>query len=103
VIGHEVADPDRTDLAVGQELLQRLVGVDGELELAGQGLVQDQQVELVDPEFACALVEAVQRLAVAVVADPDLRLDEDLRAVETGAADRLADLALVEVRRAVSM
>ena len=34
------------------------------------------------PELARALVEGVQRLVVAVVADPDLGLDEDLRAVD---------------------
>jgi hypothetical protein len=61
--------------------------------------VQDQEVDLVDPELARALVEGVQRLVVAVVGDPDLRLDEDLGAVEAGATDRLADLALVEVCR----
>jgi hypothetical protein len=43
VVGHEVADPDRADLAVGQERLQGLVGADGEVELARQGLMQDQQ------------------------------------------------------------
>jgi hypothetical protein len=34
--------------------------------------VQDQQIDLVDAELACALVEGVQRLVVAVVGDPDL-------------------------------
>ena len=56
-----------------------------------------QQVDLVDAELAGALVKAVQRLVVAVVADPDLGLQEDLRPVQTGAAHRLADLALVAV------
>lgn len=100
---HEVADPDRTDLAVGQQSLQRLVGGDGELELSRQGLVQDQQVDLVEAELARALVEGVQGLVVAVVGDPHLRLDEDLRAVEAGATQkptqRLAHLALVAVGR----
>ena len=41
--------------------------------------MQDQQVDLVDPELSGALLEAVQRLVVAVVADPDLGLQEDLR------------------------
>jgi len=61
--------------------------------------VQDQQVDLVDAELAGALVEAVQRLVVAVVADPDLGLHEDLVAGEPGAVYGLADLALVAVRR----
>ena len=56
-----------------------------------------QQVELLDAELAGALVERVQRVVVAVVADPDLRLDEHLVAVDAGAADALADLALVAV------
>ena len=86
VVGHEVADPDRADLAVGQQRLQRLVGADGEVELARQRLVQDQQVDLVDAELAGALVEGVQRLVVAVVGDPDLGLDEDLRAVDARSA-----------------
>ena len=47
--------------AVGQQLL----------EVDRQWLVQDQQVDLVDAELGGALVEAVQRLVVAVVADPD--------------------------------
>jgi hypothetical protein len=42
-------------------------------------LVQDQQVDLVDPELAGAFFKAVQGLVVAVVADPDLGLQEDLR------------------------
>ena len=67
------------------------------LEVRGQGLVQDQQVDLVDAELAGALLEAVQRLVVAVVADPDLGLEEDLGAVQPGVADRLADLPFVAV------
>ena len=47
--------------------------------------MQDQQVDLVDAELAGALVERVQGLVVAVVADPDLGLDEHLVAVEPGA------------------
>ena len=43
---------------------------------SGARLVQDEQVELVDAELADRLVERVQRLVVAVVADPDLGLDE---------------------------
>jgi hypothetical protein len=40
----------------------------------------------------------VQRLVVAVVADPRPRLDEHLVAGEARAADALADLPLVGVR-----
>jgi hypothetical protein len=72
VVGHEVADADRADPPVGEQRLKRLVGADGEVELPRQRLVEDQQVDLVDAELAGALVEGVQRLVVAVVADPDL-------------------------------
>ena len=69
----------------------------GEVEAARAGLVQDQQVDLVDAELAGALVEGVQGLVVAVVADPDLGLDEHLVAGQAGAADGLADLPFVAV------
>ncbi len=38
-------------------------------------------------------------IAGAVVGDPDLGLDENVGPAESGAADRLADLALVAVSR----
>jgi hypothetical protein len=95
--------PIARTLPSAQEVLQRSVGVDGQLELARQRMVQDEQVDLVDAELARALVEGVQRLVVPVVGDPDLGLDEHLRAVETRAAQeatyRLTDLPLVAVRR----
>jgi len=97
VLDHEVADTDRADLTVGEQRLQRPVCLQGLAELAGQRLVQDQQVDLVDAEFAGALVEAVQGFVVAVVADPDLRLEEDLGPVEAGFGDGLADMAFVAV------
>jgi hypothetical protein len=59
VVGHEVADADRADLAVGEECLERPVGVEGAVEGRGQRLVQEQQVDLVDAELAGALVERV--------------------------------------------
>lgn len=59
--------------------------------------MEDEQVDLFDAELAGALLKPVQRLVVAVVGDPDLRLDEDLGAVQPRGADRLADLALVAV------
>ena len=99
VLDHEVADPDRADLAVGEQRLQGAVGLQGPVERRRQRLVQDQQVDLLDAELAGALLEAVQRLVVSVVADPDLGLQEDLRAVQAGAVHRLADLALVAVGR----
>ena len=61
--------------------------------------MQDQQVDLIDAELPGALLEGVQRLVVSVVADPDLGLQEHVWAIQVGAANRLADLALVAVRR----
>jgi hypothetical protein len=96
VAGHEVGDPDCPHLAVGQKVLERFVG-DGAVERGGQRLVQDQQVDLVHPELAGALVESVQGLVVPVVAVPDLGLDEDLGPADAGAADGLAGLPFVGV------
>ena len=98
VLGHEVAHADRAHLAVREQLLERAVRVERALERRRQRLVQEQQVELLDAELADALVERVQRGVVAVVADPDLRLDEDLVAGDAGATNAFADLALVGVR-----
>ena len=78
----EVADADGAHLAVVEQFLQCPVGPERLVELGRHRLVQDQQVDLVDAELARALVEAVQRLVVAVVGDPDLRFDEDLRPVD---------------------
>ena len=97
MVGHEVADADGAHLAVGQQGLQGAVGVLGEVEAAGQRLVEDEQVDLLDAELAGALVEGVQGLVVAVVADPDLRLDEHLLARQAGVADGVADFAFVAV------
>jgi len=73
VLDHEVVDADRADLAVSEERLQGTVGLQGPVERRWQRLVEDQQVDLIDAELAGALLEAVQRLVVAVVvADPDL-------------------------------
>jgi len=97
VVDHEVADADRADLAVGEQRLERPVGLERPVERARQGLVEDQQVDLVDAELRRALLVSVQRRLVPVVGDPDLGLEEDVGAVEPGRTDRLADLALVAV------
>ena len=77
--------PMARTLPSAEQRLQRPVRLEGLVEVRGQRLVQDEQVDLVDAELAGALVEAVQRLVVAVVADPDLGLDEDLVPVDAGA------------------
>ena len=98
VFGQEVADADRPHLAVGEQRLERLVGRDRVVSNAvGSGWCRISRSICSTPSLRGALLERVERLVVAVVADPDLRLDEDVAAVEAGAADRLADLALVAV------
>src|SRR2546427_4236712 len=97
MLWHEVAYSDRPDTAVGEKRLERAVGVDREIKLAGQRLMKDEQVELLDVELARALVASVEGLVVTVIADPHLRLDEDVRAVDARAANRRTDLALIEV------
>ena len=99
VVRHEVADTDRPHPPVGQQGLQRLVRGDGLVEAVGGGLMQDEQVQVVDAELADRLLPGVQRLVVPVVADPDLGLDEHVGTVEARVADALADLPLVAVRR----
>ena len=99
MLDHEVADPDRADLAVGEQRLQGAVGLERPVERRGQRLVQDQQVDLLDAELPGALLEGVQRLVVSVVADPDLGLQEHVRTIQARAVDRFADLALVAVGR----
>ena len=96
---HEVADSDRAHLVLSEQRLQGTVGLQRPLERGRQRLVQDQQVDLVNAQLKGALLEAVQRLVVSVVADPDLGLQEDFGPVQLGAAHCLADLALVSVGR----
>jgi hypothetical protein len=48
VLDHEVADPDRADLAVSEQRLQGTVGLQGLVERRGKRLVQDQQVDVLD-------------------------------------------------------
>jgi hypothetical protein len=79
VLDHEIADPDRADFAVSEQCLQSAVGLQGSIERRRQCLVEEQQVDLVDTKLAGALLEAVQGFVVSVVANPDLRLKEDLR------------------------
>jgi len=97
MVDHEVADADCPHLAVGQQRLQRAVCLERAVEGGGQRLVEDQEVDLLDAELAGTLLEPVQRLVVAVVGDPDLRLQEHVRAVQARGTERLAHLALVPV------
>jgi hypothetical protein len=83
VVDREVADADGADPAVGEQCFERPVGAEGAVEGAGRCLVEDEQVDLLDAELSGALVEAVEGLVVAVVGDPDLRLEEHVGAVDS--------------------
>jgi hypothetical protein len=99
MLAHEVAYSNRADLALGKQGLERAVCLERAVERRRQRLVQDQHINLVDAQLSGALLEAVQRLVVSVVADPDLGLQEDLRPVHLGAVHGLANLTLVAVGR----
>ena len=90
VIGHEVAHADGAHLAVGQQLLECSVGVEGEIKLARQRLMQQEQVEAIDSEFAGGLVERVERRVVSIVANPDFGLEEHFIARNAGPSPTLA-------------
>ena len=93
----EVADADSAQLSVGKQGFQCFVGRDGLVELGRVGLVQDEQINLLEAELRRRLLKSVQRLIVSVVGDPNLGLDEDVRAVEAGTAQRLPDPLFVAV------
>ena len=94
----EVRDADRAGPALGEQLLDRLVRRDRPLEVGRDRLVEQEEVDVVEAEPPQTAFEADERLLVAVVAEPQLRRDEQLAAVDPGARIALADLALVAVR-----
>ena len=98
MVRHEVTDADRPHAPVSKQALECFVRGDGFLEPVGGGLVQDEQVQVVDAELAGRFVPRVQGLVVAVVTDPDLGLQEHLRTIQARAADAFTDLPLVAVR-----
>ena len=95
----EVGHADGPHAPLVEQPLERPIGVDGRVEVLGQWLVEQVQVHVSRPELAGAHVEGMEGRVVAVVADPHLRLDEQLGPVDAARGDRGADLALVEVRR----
>jgi len=97
VIGHEVAHADRAYLAVSEQRLERAIRAEGEIEPGRQRLMQEQQVEALDTKLTDALVERVQGRVVAVLADPDLRLEEHV-IKGPGTATAFSDLTFVGIR-----
>src|SRR6476620_1466384 len=96
--GHEVTHADGPYLAIREQLFERPVGVQREVEAARQRLMEKQQIDPLDPKLANAPVERVQRGFVPVVADPDLRFDEHLIARDPRPTDAFSNLALIEIR-----
>ena len=58
-------------------------------------LVEQIEVDGVDAQLAAADVEGAQGALAAVVADPQLGLEEELRAVDAAAGNPFPDLPLV--------
>ena len=98
-LGAEVGDANCAGALFVKEAPGCLPCRDRAFPLSGHRLVQEVEVERVEPELAHAALEAVQRRVIAVVADPKLGRDEQLPAVDTAAADRLSNLRLVAVGR----
>src|SRR5437870_11290204 len=94
----EVGHPDGTDAAFREQVLGGSVGVDGAVEVLWKRLVQQVQVDRVEPELSHADLEAVKRSVVPVVADPQLGLDEQLGPFDAAGRDGRAYLALIQVR-----
>jgi hypothetical protein len=57
MLGHEVAHPDGAHLAVGEELLQRPIGVECAVAGRGECLMKDEQVERLDAERSRATAQ----------------------------------------------
>jgi hypothetical protein len=72
VLRAEIGDADRTGAPVRQHLLGRLVRGDRPVEVAWHGVVQQEEVDVVEAESPQATLEAAQRGLVAVVADPQI-------------------------------
>jgi hypothetical protein len=92
-IGVEVADADRADAAFAMQLLHR---APRSVHVAVR-LVDEKQIEDIEPEALHRAIEGLLRLLVARVFDPQLRRDEDLIARDAAASDRLPDGLLVLV------
>src|SRR3954469_17181767 len=55
VVHHEVADADCANLAIGEKALERAIRLECLREVRGQSLMEDEEVDLVDAELACAV------------------------------------------------
>src|SRR3954454_9800378 len=94
----EVRDADRTGPAVRPELLQRLPGGDEVAVVERRKRpVDEEEVDVVEAEVGERPVERAAGVVGLVEAVVELARHEDGGPIETGVADRLADLLLVAV------
>ncbi len=93
--GVEIADADMAYLAGIPHLVQRADPF-GHRHVAPRP-VQKQQIDMVGPQLSQALIDRGDEGVVAIVVDPDLRGQEDVRPWNAGLLDGLADFRLVAV------
>ncbi len=89
----EIAHANCADHTVLVELFERApcaVGI-------GERLVQQHEVEIVSAELLQGHVDGLQRILIAVVADPDLGGEEQFLAIDAGILDALTDFGLIEI------
>ena len=59
--------------------------------------MQQHEVEIVSAELLQGHVDGLQRILIAVVADPDLGGEEQFLAIDAGILDALTDFGLIEI------
>ena len=92
-VGEEVGDTDGADLAGGQGLLHGAVGA----VVVAEGLVDEQQVDVVGAQAAQGAVDGAGGALVPGVGDPHLGGDEDVLAGQSAGGDGRAHALLVAV------
>ena len=92
-VGEEVGDADGADLAGGQGLLHGAVGA----VVVAEGLVDEQQVDVVGAQAAQGAVDGAGGALVPGVGDPHLGGDEDVLAGQSTGGDGRAHALLVAV------
>ena len=102
VVGQEVGNADRADLACAVKLDHRAPGLAVDLIPILKlnlvcGPVNEVEIEIVEPELLKRLVERRESGLVAAALVPDLAGDEDVLARNSALCDRLADADLVAV------
>src|SRR4051794_34411701 len=86
-VREEVRDADRADRPLAVERLHR----PPRAVVVAEGLVDQVEVEVVEPELAERRLARAPRIVLAAVVDPHLRRDEELVARDAAAGDRPTD------------